>query len=659
MKKITALIIYIVLHTCLWGAYLKNVPITITQPNGTIIACFATGDEYYNWAHDENGYTIIQDSMTGYYCYAILDGVELIASQYVVGTISPETVNLQPYVNLPPEKIRDLLENNPMYITNELSVVCKLFKGMLSDANQEEDSDEYKRSVFNAIKDMLSDTIKSDFISEMIKEVLSAYQLNIEMFSDTIINISSDTIGFNTNVLPPPVLKTLNNIVVYIRFADQPAFSTNQSTYTTMFNNTSSGANSMRNYFKEVSYNQLDVVSHFYPTNNGTIILSYQDAYARSHYCPYSVTNPDGYTGGNDGAERKNREHTLLYNAINYIRNQVSTSLNIDYNNDGEVDNVCFIVQGGTTAWSTLLWPHRWSLHSKNISINEKRVYDYNFQLENHTLFHGNGVLCHEMYHTLGAPDLYHYQDNYVPVGIWDLMEKNLDPPQHMCAHMKSRYGRWISPFIPEIRTSGTYTLQPLTSSTNNCYSIRIKGLQYFVFEYRKKTGTFESSLPGSGLIIYRTNYGYVGNSQGLGPGGKYDEVYVFRRNGTPNNDGYVSEANFSQTSGRTVFSNSTNPYCFTVNGNYGNIYIKNIRENTDGTLSFDVRFCDGDDIIPKVFPHGLINAFNSIKTLGTVIVLNTGNVIFEAGNEVILNSGFEVQLGGTFEINMNECGEK
>ena len=37
-----------------YGAYLSNVPITITQPDGTKIACFATGDEYYNWAHDKD-----------------------------------------------------------------------------------------------------------------------------------------------------------------------------------------------------------------------------------------------------------------------------------------------------------------------------------------------------------------------------------------------------------------------------------------------------------------------------------------------------------------------------------------------------------------------------------------------------------------------------
>jgi hypothetical protein len=363
-----------------------------------------------------------------------------------------------------------------------------------------------------------------------------------------------------------------------------------------------------------------------------------------------------------------------LYNAVNYIKNQVPTSLNISSINSNRVDNVCFIVQGDPTDWNTLLWPHRWQLDSKDISINGKRVWNYNLQIEKHLNHASNGqssVLCHEMGHTFGAPDLYHYNhDGGNPVGSWDVMAYNQNPPQHTCAYMKWKYGGWISS-IPEITSSGTYRLQPLTSSFDNCYKIPIAGSsQYLVLEYRKKTGTFESSLPGSGLIIYRINESLLGNgnASGEGHGGKKDKVYVFRPGGTisPPPEGLpgdIYNAYFSQTAGRTVFSNSTDPFCFTApNEDYANIYIKNIRENSFGTLTFDVRFCDGDDIIysnPNYLPH-ITNASNSIQTQGIVIVNKPKNVfIFEAGNEVILNSGFEVQKGCEFQINMNECGQK
>ena len=564
------------------AAYLSNVSITITQPNGTKIECFATGDEYYNWVHDKEGYTIIQNDKTGYYCYAILNGDELAASKYVVGEVSPKSVNLTPQINISRAKILEKMND------------------FILSTPQEQNTRNFK-----AVK---------------------------------------------------AATGTLNNIVVYIRFADQAEFFANQQDYTALFNNTT--GNSMRNYFNEVSYNQLDIISHFYPINNGTVILSYQDSYNTGYYCQYNaVTNPSGYTD----EQRTNREHTLLLNAINYIKNQIPSSLNIDYDNDGFVDNICFIIRS-TSMPSSILWPHKWGLYSYDVRINNKRAYTYNIQSDSGLLpSQNNGVLCHEMNHTFGAPDLYHPSGDASPVGIWDVMASSQNPPGHMGAYMKYKYGGWISS-IPSITASGTYTLQPLTSATNNCYKIPIYGSsEYIVVEYRKKTGIFENSLPNSGLIIYRINEIYEGNYTGWRYGGIADEVYIFRRDGTLSADGYVYDAHFSETSPRTTFSNSTNPYCFVSNGNYGNLYVKNIRENANGTLSFDVRFCDNTNIVYSNTSNlpTLTNAFNKIQTSGTVIVKNTDNVTFEAGNVILLNSGFEVKVGGVFEMNINSCGNK
>ena len=47
------------------------------------------------------------------------------------------------------------------------------------------------------------------------------------------------------------------------------------------------------------------------------------------------------------------------------------------------------------------------------------------------------------------------------------------------------------------------------------------------MLEFRKKTGTFESSVPGSGMLIYRINPAYDGNADG-----PPDEVYLFRPGG-------------------------------------------------------------------------------------------------------------------------------
>ena len=50
----------LLLSTNAFGAYLRNVPLTVKQPNGVVVDCFATGDEFFNWLHDAAGYTIIR-----------------------------------------------------------------------------------------------------------------------------------------------------------------------------------------------------------------------------------------------------------------------------------------------------------------------------------------------------------------------------------------------------------------------------------------------------------------------------------------------------------------------------------------------------------------------------------------------------------------------
>jgi len=269
-----------------------------------------------------------------------------------------------------------------------------------------------------------------------------------------------------------------------------------------------------------------------------------------------------------------------LVNAVNGVSSEIPTSLNIDADNDGNVDNVCFIIRGNSGAWAELLWAHRWSLYSQTVNINGKRVMDYTFEPENQS---NVSTLCHEMFHSVGAPDLYHYsQDDMTPVGGWDLMESGTG---HMGAFMKWKYtnNTWITD-IPEITAPGTYTLHPLTSPTNNAYRLASPNNpdEYFVFEYRKKEGVYETNVPGSGLIVYRINP----NAGDGNAGGPPDEVYIYRPNGTLSVDGNVGAAFFSSDIGRTQINDQTNPSCFLSDGSPGGIEIFDIT-SADTTISF------------------------------------------------------------------------
>lgn len=386
---------------------------------------------------------------------------------------------------------------------------------------------------------------------------------------------------FLTSKKSYPTTGTLNNIVAFIKFQDDANFSEPISYFSGQFND---NAVSMKRYFLEASYNKLTINSYFYPSSSNDAVVAYTDSHPRGYYQPYSSDNLIGYSTLN---ESYSREQILIRNAASSISSQVPTSINLDNNNDGIIDSLVFVVKGGTGAWADLLWPHKWNLQSAyvdNVYINGKKVVDYNFQINDFLKSAGVGVLCHEMFHTLGAPDLYHYTSYYQylsPVGYWDIME--YATRQHMGAYMKYRYGKWIGN-IPEI-TGGTYTLNPLTSANKNAYKIKIPGnsSEYLVLEYRKQMGNFDSQLPGSGLLVYRINTSMDGQGNEEGPP---DEVYIFRPDGSSTSNGNINSANLSASAGRSKSDGIIN--IVDSNGKKIDIKITNIVEN-ESNISFTV----------------------------------------------------------------------
>lgn len=496
------ILIAVVAALPLSAARMESFPTTVFQPDGSKLELFASGDEYHNWLHDKDNYTIIPNPGTGYYCYAELINSKLSPGSLIVGRDLPQSHNLNPGINIT--------------------------------------RDEY-------------------------------LQLRSTRF-------------WAPETRNAPTTGTIQNLVIYIRFSDEAEFGENISTYDGWFNGSPL---SMKTYFQAASYNQLTVNSNYYPLPAAGTVVSWQDSHPRSYYKPYNSSSaPDGYM---DDDERRDREFTLLVNTVIGVRDQIPSSLIIDGDGDGRVDNVVFIVKGSTTAWSTLLWPHRWSIYDRVVNINGKRVYDFNFQLQNSLPSRGVGILCHEFFHSLGAPDLYHYDDgglNIDPAGSWDIMESDKNPPQHMTAFMKYKYGHWIDE-IPSISADGVYTLNPLSSSaTGNAYKIASNNPnQYYVVEYRKKApaGEFESLIPGSGMLIYRIDT-TCGNGNADGPP---DELYIYRPNGTTTVNGIIGSANFSIETGRTRIDNNSNPSPFLQDGSPGNLYLCEISSSAGETMTF------------------------------------------------------------------------
>jgi len=488
--QITLLFVFFFSTTCMYAAYLKDIPMEVVQPNGDTLHCYASGDEFFNYLHDKDGFTIIQNS-EGYYMYAMFDEDKIIPSQYMAGTVNPLEVGLQPHV---------------LISTKEYQM-------------------------------RRAEWFKYEDISR------------------------AKTPGRNHG--------TMNNLVVFIKFQDQIDIVKPFSTIDNMYNSTENDYNSMFNYFFTTSYGHFKLHSHFFPEPDGEQILTYIDEYSRNYYRPYNEnSNPEGYTD-----DRTEREHELLRKAIEFIADMVPADLNIDYDDDGYVDNVCFVIKGGATAWSTLLWPHRWSLFSQEAYIHGKRVWDYNFMLEGAVGYFNTAVLSHEMQHSLSYPDLYHYANGGpTPVGNWDIMESNPNPPQQSGGYMKWKYGNWLDE--PTEIQPGKYTLNSIGSGLG-FVSYKIPSSnpdQFFVLEYRNYLDPFEKCYSNaSGMLIYRINTNWNGNA-GYNPDeGILDEVYIFRPGGnSPIENGTISQAHFG-VYGRTSFDANSNPKPFLTDGTWVN----------------------------------------------------------------------------------------
>ncbi|MCL2063762.1 MAG: hypothetical protein FWG98_05270, partial [Candidatus Cloacimonetes bacterium] len=63
-KNLFFVIIMSLILVKLNSAWLENIPTLLTQPDMVQISAFQSGDEFHNWVHDEEFYTIIQDDVT-------------------------------------------------------------------------------------------------------------------------------------------------------------------------------------------------------------------------------------------------------------------------------------------------------------------------------------------------------------------------------------------------------------------------------------------------------------------------------------------------------------------------------------------------------------------------------------------------------------------
>lgn len=211
----------------------------------------------------------------------------------------------------------------------------------------------------------------------------------------------------------------------------------------------------------------------------------------------------------------------------------------------GVVDNVTFLVSlQKLETPADPFWPHMYSLANNGLVVgqgmHQQALSTCNVVDTGNLDTYGVGLVSHEFIHSLGVKDYYRKPGHAgVPVGKWDIMSVATSPLLWPLAQTRQDLG-WLS--IPEVKTSGTYTLRAngstapssasgglSASSQSIMFKTPYSNDEYFVAEYRKKGQDLASDLDtrigGSGLIVYRVNPAY----REYGNQGADDYIYLFR----------------------------------------------------------------------------------------------------------------------------------
>lgn len=298
------------------------------------------------------------------------------------------------------------------------------------------------------------------------------------------------------------VIGQYKTICAFVQFPEK-SFIKTMNQFEPLFNQigyTGNGVGSVRDFFKEASYNQFDLI---------ITLCGF-----------YTAPQSEAYYAGNNGNQRCNE-------LARWVAQQVAAepSINfVDYdsNNDGQVDGFHFIFAGiGQEAGggSGTIWSHKWQFYPP-VTKNGKSISIYSCSPE---LLWGEittiGVICHEMSHAFGCADFYdtNYETGgqYDGTGNWDLMAQgcwnaNGNRPSHHNPYVKIQYG-WVTPTV--LNTPVTINNMPNSAENSVVYRINTAtNNEYYLLENRQKI-KFDTEVPGSGLLIYHV-HSNIGSSE-------------------------------------------------------------------------------------------------------------------------------------------------
>ncbi len=313
----------------------------------------------------------------------------------------------------------------------------------------------------------------------------------------------------NSSASLAPISGTFKILALLVDFSDN-----NSQASATFFDSLiydSVGA-TIRDYFDEISYGQLDLVTVNLPSGIGWTRAPQTYAYYVDGQRGLYGTYPQNSRG-------------MVGDLVNLVDPVVDFS---QYDNDGDgyVD-VLLVIHAGTGAELSGsdddIHSHKWSLPSGGTSKDGVIIYDFTVQPE-YWFSAGDmttGVYVHELCHGFGLPDLYDTDYSSNGIGDWGIMSfgswngpGNLGgSPAHPSAWSRIQMG-----FATAVEVTGNMNNQTITpvASGGSIFRVPIIGGsagEYFLIENRQQTG-YDSYLPSSGLLIWHIDSTKTNNTE-------------------------------------------------------------------------------------------------------------------------------------------------
>ncbi len=279
-------------------------------------------------------------------------------------------------------------------------------------------------------------------------------------------------------------------LVILLDFSDSQGTKSQAHFNDMLFSSNAGSPKSMRDYYKEVSYGQLDVTGTVAGQGNGW----FRAPKPKSFYT-------DGNFGFNDHPKNAQK---CVEDAITLASNAGVDFSPFDNSGDNFVEALIVICAGSggeVTGNTGDFWSHKWNITP--MTVNGVTINRYFMAPEDGNI----GVMAHELGHLLcGLPDLYDTGGDSRGTGNWDLMaggswNNGGRTPAHPTAWCKVRCG-WVTPTTIH-DTAQNITIRPYQDN-QDIFKLPIgdaDSKEYFLLSNRRKSG-FDKHIPGEGMII-------------------------------------------------------------------------------------------------------------------------------------------------------------